>query len=46
MTNHEPTIRDPEQIRIDCAGKLRTVQVSDHFQAILGCLLNEDWTTP
>ena len=21
-------------------------QVSDHFQAILGCLLEEDWTTP
>ena len=26
--------------------KLRAVQVSDHFQAILGCLLGEDWTTP
>jgi hypothetical protein len=22
------------------------MQVSDHFQAILGCLLGEDWTTP
>jgi hypothetical protein len=22
------------------------VQVSDHFQAILGCLIEEDWTTP
>jgi hypothetical protein len=22
------------------------VKVSDHFQAILGCLLGEDWTTP
>jgi hypothetical protein len=22
------------------------VQVSDHFRAILGCLLGEDWTTP
>lgn len=39
-------IRDPEQIRQGCARKLRTVQVSDHFQAILGCLLGEDWTTP
>jgi hypothetical protein len=28
------------------ARKLRAVQVSDHFQAILGCLLGEDWTTP
>lgn len=22
------------------------VEISDHFQAILGCLLGEDWTTP
>lgn len=22
------------------------VQVSDHFRAILGCLLSETWTTP
>jgi hypothetical protein len=42
----EPTIREPEVIRRDCAHKLRVVQVSDHFQAILGCLLGEDWTTP
>jgi DDE superfamily endonuclease len=42
----EPTIREPEDIRRDCARKLRSVQVSDHFQAILGCLLGEDWTTP
>lgn len=42
----EPTIREPDQIRRDAARKLRAVQVSDHFQAILGCLLGEDWTTP
>ncbi len=42
----EPTIREPGEIRRDCARKLRAVQVSDHFQAILGCLLAEDWTTP
>lgn len=42
----EPTIREPEQIRQDCARKLRQVQVSSHFQAILGGLLGEDWTTP
>src|SRR4051794_39500685 len=42
----EPTIREPEEIRRDCARKLRAVQVSNHFQAILGCLLSEDWTTP
>jgi len=45
MTDDLP-IRDPGQIRQDCARKLRAVQVSDHFQAILGCLLGEDWTTP
>ena len=46
MPNQEPIIREPEQIRQDCVTKLRSVQVSDHFQAILGCLLKEDWTTP
>ncbi len=39
-------IREPDQIRQDCARKLRAVQVSDHFQAILGCALGEDWSTP
>lgn len=42
----DPTIREPDQIRQDCARKLRAVHVSEHFQAILGCLLGEDWTTP
>lgn len=42
----ESTIREPDQIRDDCARKLQAVKVSDHFQAILGCLLGEDWTTP
>lgn len=40
------SIREPEQIRLDCARKLRAIEVGDHFQAILGCLLGEDWTTP
>lgn len=44
--NPDTPIREPDQIRQDCARKLRAVQVSDHFQAILGCLLGEDWTTP
>jgi hypothetical protein len=39
-------IREPSQIRQDCVRKLRIVQVSDRFQAILGCLLGEDWTSP
>lgn len=42
----EPTIREPDQIRQDCARKLRAVQISDHFRAILGCLIGDDWTTP
>jgi hypothetical protein len=46
MTADDNTIRDPDQIRRDCARKLRAVQVSEHFRAILGCLLGEDWTTP
>ncbi len=45
MTTDQP-IREPNQIRQDCARKLRSVQVSDHFRAILGCLIKEDWTTP
>jgi len=40
------TIREPDEIRQSCARKPRPVQVSPHFQAILGCLLGEDWTTP
>lgn len=46
MTPDDLPIREPDQIRQDCARKLRAVQVSDQFQAILGCLLAEDWTTP
>lgn len=46
MTPSDLPIRVPDQIRQDCARKLRSVQVSDHFQAILGCLLGEDWTIP
>ena len=43
---HEAPIREPDEIRRACASKLREVHVSEHFQAILGCLLGEDWTTP
>ena len=46
MTIKDSPIREPDQIRQDCALKLRSVQVSEHFQAVLGCLLEEDWTTP
>src|ERR1700730_6459932 len=43
---YQPSSGCPALIRQDCARKLRAVQVSEHFQAILGCLLREDWTTP
>jgi hypothetical protein len=46
MESDDTPIREPGQIRQDCARKLIAVKVSDHFQAILGCLLAEDWTTP
>ena len=42
----DSTIREPEEIRSACSRKLAEIEVSDHFRAILGCLLNEDWTTP
>ena len=45
MTDDTP-IREPNQIRFDCARKRRVLQVSDHFQSIHGCLTGEDWTTP
>jgi hypothetical protein len=45
MTDELP-IRLPHQIRRDTVQKLKMVRVSDHFQAILGCLLGQDWTKP
>ncbi len=39
-------IRDPLEICESCAGKLQKVAVSDHFRAILGCLVEQPWTTP
>lgn len=42
-----PPIREPEQIRRDVARKVKLVQVSDQFTAILACLVGEKgWTTP
>ena len=46
MTIPDQPIREPDETRQSCSRKLRAVQVSEHFQAILGCLLHEDWTTP
>ena len=54
----EPALREPEQIRQDCARKLApietsgmasktpVVQTDNVFSAILGCLLGEDWAEP
>jgi hypothetical protein len=39
-------MRDASEIRESCARKIERVEVSDHFRAILGCLLEQDWTTP
>ncbi len=39
-------LREPDQIRQDCARKLKEVEVSGQFMAVLACLLDEDWTSP
>jgi hypothetical protein len=36
----------PEYVRRECARKLRPIEKSGTFTAILGSLLEEDWTTP
>lgn len=46
MRSPDLPIREPDQIRQEAAQKLQVVDVSDHFRAILGCLPQEDWTTP
>ena len=42
----EAAIREPEQIRQDCALKVRRVETNQSFRAILACLLSEAWTKP
>ncbi len=42
----EPLLREPEQIRADCARKLRPIETGGMFTAILAALLGEDWTEP
>jgi len=39
-------LREPEQIRRDCARKLQSVETSGMFTALLGYLVSEDWATP
>ena len=38
--------RIPEYLRRGCAQKLGSIKTSNVFRAILGSLLEEDWTTP
>ena len=38
------TQREPDQIRQDCARKLRTVVLAEHYRAVMGCLLTEKMT--
>ena len=42
----ELPIREPEQIRQGCARKLVSIDKNAKFTAILGYLLNENWTQP
>jgi hypothetical protein len=42
----EPALREPEQIRQDCAAKFRPEMSGGRFCAILGYLLGEDWGKP
>jgi hypothetical protein len=42
----EPAVREPDDIRRDCARKIRQVETSGFFTAVLACLLGEEWTTP
>ena len=44
MTGH--SLREPDQIRADCARKLKPIDTGVMFIAILAALLDEDWTTP
>ena len=39
-------MREPAKIRISCDTKLAGIETGPQFSALLGCLLDEDWTTP
>jgi hypothetical protein len=46
MLMTDQALRDPAQIRADCARKLKPIETGEVFTAILAALLDEDWTTP
>lgn len=46
MSKKPKPVRELDQIRQSCADKLRSVKTGNAFTAILGCLLQQDWSTP
>src|SRR5712672_2052378 len=44
MADHP--LREPNQIRADCARKLKPIETGGMFTAMLAALLDEDWTKP
>jgi hypothetical protein len=38
--------KEPEEIRQACVRKLKNIETSPPFTAMIACLLNEDWTSP
>jgi hypothetical protein len=44
MADH--SLREPDQILADCAGKLKPIETGGLFTAIRAAQLDEDWTTP
>jgi hypothetical protein len=46
MSPADTPIRSPDAIRQSCAAKLRGIEISGQFIAMLGCLLQENWSTP
>jgi hypothetical protein len=41
-----PAVREPSQIRRQCAKKLERVETSPQFRAVVAYLLDENWTAP
>jgi hypothetical protein len=38
-------LREPDQVRADCARKPKPIETGEMFTAILAAVLDEDWTT-
>ncbi len=46
MLNEVGRKNDPEQLRRSCVEKYEKIEIAKHIEAILGCLLQENWSTP